>query len=121
MAEPFTELLTTLIDAVDGSLGAAFIDSYGEAVQCISPNGDDDYVKLMGAYQGISLGTSRGIVGQLDAGEVDYCYTAYENMSFLVKALDHDYFLMLILSPDANVGKGIYAIRRSADAFNREM
>jgi predicted regulator of Ras-like GTPase activity (Roadblock/LC7/MglB family) len=121
MAEPFTELLSDLVSRVDGALGAAFIDSYGEAVQCVAADGDEDHVKLMGAYQGIALGTSRGITSQLEAGEVDYCFTAYENAAFLVKALDHDYFLMLILSPEANVGKGIYNIRRSADAFNREM
>ena len=121
MAEPFTQLLNELVRTVDGAVGAAFIDSYGEAVQCVSANGDDDYVKLMGAYQGISLGTSRTIASQLEAGEIDYCFTAYENASFLVKALDNDYFLLLVLSPDANVGKGVYDVRKVADAFNKEM
>ena len=121
MSEPFTQLLADLVKNVDGAVGAAFIDSYGEAVQCIARDDQDDYVKLMGAYQGIALGTSRTIASQLDAGEIDYCYTSYENASFLVKALDHDYFLMLVLAPDANVGKGIFDVRRVAEAFNREM
>ena len=121
MAEPFTELLSDLLDRSEGAIGVAFIDSYGEAVQCIAAEGEDDYVKLMGAYQGIALQTSRGILSQLDAGEVEFCLTAYENASFLVKALAHDYFLMLVLGPEANVGKGIYNIQRSAAAFNREI
>jgi predicted regulator of Ras-like GTPase activity (Roadblock/LC7/MglB family) len=121
MAEPFTELLSDLVERVDGSIGAAFIDSYGEAVQCYAAQGDEDYIKLMGAYQGIALQTSRGIVHQLEAGGIDYVFTAYENISFLIKALEHDYFLMLVLGPEANVGKGVYTIRRAAGAFNQEI
>lgn len=121
MSEPFTELLSDLVKNIDGAVGAAFIDSYGEAVQCISAAEDEDYVKLMGAYQGIALGTSRTIVSSLEGGEIDYCFTAYENASFLVKALENDYFLLLVLSPDANVGKGVYVMNGAADAFNREM
>jgi predicted regulator of Ras-like GTPase activity (Roadblock/LC7/MglB family) len=121
MAEPFTELLSELVERVDGAIGAAFIDSYGEAVQCVAAGGDEDYIKLMGAYQGIALQTSRAIVKQLEAGAIDYVFTSYDSASFLIKALAHDYFLMLVLPPEANVGKGIYNIRRSADAFNREI
>jgi predicted regulator of Ras-like GTPase activity (Roadblock/LC7/MglB family) len=121
MAEPFTELLADLVQHVDGAVGAAFIDSNGEAVKCLSSSGDDDFVKLVGAYQGIALQTTRGIVSQLDSGKVDYFFSAYEHASFLVKALAHDYFLLLVLSPDANVGKGVHNIRRSAEAFNQEI
>lgn len=121
MAEPFTAMLADLVDQIDGAVGAAFIDSYGESVQCYAASGDEDYIKLMGAYQGIALQTSRGIVQQLDAGAIDYCLTAYDSVSFLTKALEHDYFLLLVLGPNANVGKGIYSIRRSAEAFNREI
>ena len=121
MAEPFTELLSDLIQRVDGAVGAAFIDSYGEAVQCVATGGDEEYIKLMGAYQGLALQTSRGVVGQLEAGAMDYLYTSYENASFLIKALEQNYFLMLVLAPEANVGKGVYNIRRSAGAFNQEI
>jgi predicted regulator of Ras-like GTPase activity (Roadblock/LC7/MglB family) len=121
MAEPFTELLNDLLHRVDGAVGAAFIDNYGEAVQCIAAEGEDDYIRLMGAYQGIALQTSQHIAHQLDAGEVEFFFTAYENASFLVKALSHDYFLLLVLGPEANLGKGIYNIERSAESFNREI
>lgn len=121
MAEPFTQLLSDLVERVDGAVGAAFIDNYGEAVQCVAASGDEDYIKLMGAYQGIALQTSRGIVEQLEAGSIDYVFTSYENASFLIKALQQDYFLMLVLESEANLGKGIYNIQRSADAFNKEM
>ena len=33
MPEPFTEMLSSLVDRVDGALGAAFVDSSGEAVE----------------------------------------------------------------------------------------
>lgn len=122
MAEPFSEMLAELVDRVDGAVGAAFVDSYGEAVQChVASGGDDEYVKLMGAYQGIAFQTSRMICSQLDSGGIDYFYTSYANVSFLIKSLDQDYFVMLVLSPEANVGQGIYAIRKSADGFNNEM
>lgn len=121
MPEPFTELLVDLVGRVDGALGAAFIDSYGEAVQSYSVEGDDDLIDLMGAYQGIAFQTSRAIVGQLDAGAIDYFYTSYEKASFLIKALRQDYFLMLILGPEGNLGQGLYNVRRSAEAFDREI
>ena len=56
MAEPFTSMLTDLVNGIDGSIGAAFIDNYGEAVQSFTaPGQDDEYLKLMGAYQGIAF------------------------------------------------------------------
>lgn len=122
MPEPFTELLTQLVAHVDGALGAAFIDNYGEAVQTFSaPDGDEEYLRLMGAYQGIALQTSRSVVKQLDAGSIDYYLASYENVTFLVKALAENYFLLLALTPEANIGQGIYRTRRAADAFNREI
>jgi predicted regulator of Ras-like GTPase activity (Roadblock/LC7/MglB family) len=121
MPEPFTEMLSSLVNRVDGALGAAFIDSYGEAVQSLSADEDSDLIDLMGAYQGIAFQASRSIVDQLEAGSIDYFYTSYENASFLIKALDQDYFLMLVLGPEANLGQGIYNVRRAAEAFNQEI
>jgi predicted regulator of Ras-like GTPase activity (Roadblock/LC7/MglB family) len=121
MAEPFTSLLTDLVDGIPGSLGAAFIDNYGEAVQCHAANGDEEYMKLMGAYQGIALQTSKGVIEQLEAGAIDYYYASYENVAFLVKALEQNYFLLLALGPAANIGRGIFRVKQAAEAFNREI
>jgi predicted regulator of Ras-like GTPase activity (Roadblock/LC7/MglB family) len=122
MTEPFTTMLTELVSGVDGAIGAAFIDNYGEAVQSFTaPGHDDEYLKLMGAYQGIALQTSQNVLKQLDAGSVDYYLAAYDNASFLVKALKANYFILLALSPEANYGQGIYRVRRVAEAFDREI
>lgn len=121
MAEPFTSMLTALVNGVDGALGAAFIDNYGEAVQCFSADGDEEYIKLMGAYQGIALQTSKGVIEQLEAGSIDYYYASYENVAFLVKALKQDYFLLLALGPRANIGQGIFRVRQASEAFDREI
>jgi predicted regulator of Ras-like GTPase activity (Roadblock/LC7/MglB family) len=121
MAEPFTQMLTDLVNRVDGAVGAAFIDSYGEAVQTYAVDGDVDYVNLMGAYQGIAFQTARNIMTQLEAGAIDYTYTSYDKVSFLVKALPQDYFVLLLLKPEANVGQGIYNVRRAAADFAREI
>ena len=121
MPEPFTEMLSSLVNRVDGALGAAFVDSSGEAVESLSADENNDLIDLMGAYQGIAFQASRRIVDQLDAGSIDYFYTSYEEASFLIKALDQDYFIMLVLGPEANLGQGIYNVRRAAEAFNREI
>lgn len=121
MTEPFTGLLAELVTSVDGSIGAAFIDHYGEAVEAYSVLGDEDYIRLLGAYEGITLQNSRTIMRELEAGSVDYYFCAYENASLLIKALHQDYLLLLALSPDANIGQGVYRIQRAADGFNREI
>lgn len=121
MAEPFTEMLTDMVHRVDGAIGAAFMDNYGEAVQSFSTRGDEEYIRLMGAYQGLSFQTSRNICSQLEAGDLDYFYTSYEDVSFLVKALKQDYYLMLVLGSKANIGQGLYSIRRAAAAFDAEI
>jgi predicted regulator of Ras-like GTPase activity (Roadblock/LC7/MglB family) len=121
MTEPFTGLLAELVASVDGSIGAAFVDHYGEAVECYSVAGDDEYLRLMGAYEGIMLQTSRAVLRGLEAGGIDYYFASYENASLLIKALQQDYFLLLALSPGANIGQGVYRIRRAAEAFDREI
>ena len=76
MTEPFTGLLAELVTNVDGSIGAAFIDHYGEAVEAYSGAGDEDYIRLMGAYEGITLQTSRTIMRELEAGSIDYYFVS---------------------------------------------
>ena len=122
MAEMFSDLLRQVVDGVDGALGAAFIDNYGEAVTCYTaPGQDDEYIKLMGAYQGIALQTTRNVIRQLDAGPLDYYLASYENTTFLLKALRENYFVLLALGPAGNIGQGIYRVRRVAEAFDREI
>ncbi len=90
-------------------------------MQVFAGDGDDEFVKLMGAYQGLALQTSNKVVAQLQAGHVDYLLSSYESMTFVMKSLRQDYFVMLVLKPEANVGQGIYRIRLAAAAFDREI
>ncbi len=117
---PFTPTLTKLLHAVDGSFSAIILDVDCEYVQFVGP-GDPYRQKLQGAYQGIVLGQVRSVHRDMDTEPPDKVITMYQNACFITQSLRCDYFLVLGLARDGNIGQGLRQIEIAGKEIDREI
>ncbi len=116
----FKKELRTLVKKVEGAYGAIFLAEDGEYVQL---TGELDSYKnnLLGIYQGILLQQLRTFTENLLNDGVDFVISHYEKVIFITKNLKENYFLVLILRKDCNLGAGVVAIQETAKILNREI
>ncbi len=117
---PFSKILSAMVDSVEGALGAIFMDSECEYVQYYGQI-DSFRQKLMGAYQGILLGLVRNAGQKLDIQTLTILVTEYEHAKFVTKTLKSGYFIVLVMGPESNIGKGLKEIERVAAIINEEI
>jgi predicted regulator of Ras-like GTPase activity (Roadblock/LC7/MglB family) len=121
--------LANLVTKVDGAFGAVLADSDGEAVTVFSlPDqvGPDCYegderIKLIGAYQTITLRACRKLCQQFNTGSVTHLVCRFESATILIKALKNNYALMLALHPESNVGQGMVYLEQTAELINEDL
>ena len=111
---PYRVLLDGLLRSIRGADGALLVDATGEVV--VEAGGSRDRHRLIGAYQGILLGQVRRAVERLSTGHVIQLVWRYSAGSVIVRPLKDGYFLVVSLSPSANLGE---ALHRSAGARTR--
>ena len=116
----FKKELRALVKKVEGAYGAVFLAEDGEYVQL---TGELDSYKnnLLGIYQGILLQQLRSFSEKVLNDGVDFAISYYEKAIFITKNLKENYFLVLILRKECNIGAGVVAIQETANALNREI
>lgn len=100
----FQKILHRAVRAVDGAIGAMFVDSQGEAVETASWQVSRYDLAIIGAYQGIYLERLRQLCRAGDFGSPSRFKIGFEKSTFLTWALTDEYFLVLILLLRANEG-----------------
>ncbi len=58
---------------------------------------------------------------QLKTGQVQEITIKTEKMIFLIKMINEDYFVAVVLNPDGNYGKARYLVRKSIPQFKSEL
>lgn len=56
-----------------------------------------------------------------DLGGLREMVVATEKSRFVLHVLNEEYFVLLLLSPEASLGKGRYYVRRAAPGIHREL
>lgn len=116
----FRAILRDLVATVDGTLAALFIDHHGEAVDTAGFLPDYDR-KVIGAYQGIFITQIEAICEALGHGRVDRVKIEFEGSTILKTVVDDQYYLILVLGPDANEGLAWNHLARTRELLRQEM
>ncbi|MBA2524384.1 MAG: roadblock/LC7 domain-containing protein [Pyrinomonadaceae bacterium] len=117
----FKELLESIIERTEGSLGALIMGLDGIAVEkVIGEAGNEanldvaaaEFTSLVRGAQksgnDIGLGNLRELVVSLDRAIV------------MMRLLGRDYFVVLALSPEGNLGRGRYELRKAELQLTKE-
>ncbi|HXG93264.1 MAG TPA: roadblock/LC7 domain-containing protein [Blastocatellia bacterium] len=115
---PFRALLNELVSSVEGATGAMVLEGDGEAVQWYALN-DEERLRLRAAYIAVTMQQSRALTGRMNLGEIKCLILQYDGASFITEELDGAYFLLLELSPSANIGQALHRIRPAVATLRR--
>jgi len=117
----FKESLQSIVEKTDGSLGALIMGADGLPVEKFFTEEGDDANLDVAAAEFTSLIRSAGKSGRdLDLGELRELVVTMGNVTIVMRLFNKDYFAVLALKPDGNLGRGRYELRKAELVLAKE-
>jgi predicted regulator of Ras-like GTPase activity (Roadblock/LC7/MglB family) len=113
-------LLKDLVSAVEGATGAILLENEGEAVRSYARD-TGERLRLRGAYVALVLKSCRATAVRGNLGTLICLVVQYAGSSFVVHEIDRDCFLMLELSPSANIGQALFRLKPAVESLRAEI
>ena len=117
----FKETLQRLIDRTEGATGALIMGMDGIAVERVFlPEGDDANIdvaatEITSLVRGaLRAGANTGL------GTLNELVVNYERVRILARMFSTEYFVVLALRPDGNLGRGRFELRKAELLLARE-
>jgi len=104
---PFQRLLDKLARQVGGVQAVLLLDSEGEVA--FQSGAQDDRHRLIGAYQGIALTLARKTNARHGVGGIRLITCRHRWGKVILRPLKDGYYLVVSLSPEARLARGIDA------------
>jgi predicted regulator of Ras-like GTPase activity (Roadblock/LC7/MglB family) len=117
---PFRATLQKLVESIDGAESAVLVESDGEAVQWFT-EGDAEQMRLRVAYVVIAALSCKESIDHIGARKQEPILIEYDGASFLVEDLDKSYFLILELTPEANIAQATKRFLPIAEQLRRDI
>ena len=117
----FRDILKSSVDSVDGGAAAVVMGFDGIAVEEYKRDGTSVDVQTLGVEYSSALTEVRRTAESLAAGAVQEVAVVTDGALVLLRPVNTDYFLALVLDKNGNFGKGRYVLRRAARAIAQEM
>ena len=110
----FKETLQTVVEKTDGSLGALIMGADGLSVEkFFSEEGADANLDVAAAeFTSLVRGANKS-GRDLDFGELRELVVALANVTLVMRLFNKDYFAVLALKPEGNLGRGRYELRKA--------
>jgi len=110
----FKETLQTAVEKTDGALGALIMGADGLPVEKFFSEEGKDANLDVAAAEFTSLVRNAGRAGNdLDLGNLRELVVALEKVTFVMRSFSRDYFAVLAMKADGNLGRGRYELRKA--------
>ena len=110
----FKEVLQTIVEKTDGGLGALIMGADGLAVEQFFTGEGRDANLEVAAAEFTSLVRSASRTGKdLALGHLRELVVSLGNLTLVIRLFNRDYFAVLMLKPDGNIGRGRYELRKT--------
>jgi predicted regulator of Ras-like GTPase activity (Roadblock/LC7/MglB family) len=117
----FKELLETIIERTEGSLGALIMGTDGIAVEKVFGEAGVEANLDVAAAEFTSLVRSaQRAGGDTGLGSLKELVVSLEGAVVAMRLLSRDYFVVLALSPEGNLGRGRFELRKAELMLARE-
>jgi len=114
MTAMFKETLQSIVGKTDGSLGALIMGADGLSVERYFNDEGAEANLDVAAAEFTSLIRSAGKSGsELDLGELRELVVSLGKVTFVMRLFNKDYFVVLALKPEGNLGRGRYELRKA--------
>lgn len=117
----FKEPLKEIIERTDGGIGALIMGTDGIAVEKVLTDEARDANLDVAAAEFTSLvRNAQRTGGDTGLGSLRELVVVLENAVVIMRLLSKEYFVMLAMRPDGNLGRGRFEIRKAELSLARE-
>jgi predicted regulator of Ras-like GTPase activity (Roadblock/LC7/MglB family) len=116
----FKESLEKIVDNCDGAVAAVLMGFDGIAVETISKDDAVD-VQTISMEFSFVLGQVRKAAEILEVGALEEVSIRSENLTFIIRVLNEEYFFGAALKPNGNFGKGRFLMRMAFHDLLKEL
>ncbi len=116
---PFSDILRELVNGTDGAIGALIVGVDGIPVEEFASDGGMDLQAMTVEYATLLKEIEKGS-RQAHLGTTKEVTVIAERAMIMLRRLNEEYFLVLILRPNGNFGKGRFLLRMSVPKLLKE-
>jgi predicted regulator of Ras-like GTPase activity (Roadblock/LC7/MglB family) len=117
----FKEPLEAILERTDGSIGALIMGIDGIAVEkVIQPEGQDANLDVAAAEFTSLVRNAQRTGADTGLGHLNEMVVNLEGVSIIMRLLNREYFLLLALKADGNLGRGRFEMRKAQLQLARE-
>lgn len=110
----FKESLQIVVEKTDGALGALIMGADGLAVEkFFSEEGKDANLDVAAAELTSLVRSASRSGSDLDLGHLRELVVALDKVTFIMRSFSRDYFAVLAIKADGNLGRGRYELRKA--------
>ena len=115
------ESLKTIVQSVDGSLAALIMAYDGIPIDEVIVEQSEFDMQLLSVEYATVLKEIKRAVDVIKMGELEEVSISTSRTSVVVRILNDDLFIVLILSRDGNIGKGRYMLKLKSFEILQEL
>ncbi len=109
----FREILTKLVSDVEGASGAVLMGYDGISIDDYIQDGCSDEIQLLAVEYTSIIKEVRRAVDVLKTGQMEELSLATNRSRIVMRIVNEDFFVLMVLSVDGNFGKARYLLKRS--------
>ena len=116
---PYRRILEVLLARVAGAHCALLLDAQGEVV--VGAGHLDERQRLIGAYQGITLGMVSRAAQRVGVGEVRSLVSRHAQGAVVLATLKDGYYLVVSMGPRSLVARAVRHCEEARHKLNQEI
>lgn len=110
----FKQMLESIVERTEGSLGALIMGTDGIAVERVfSEAGREGNLDVAAAEFTSLVRNAQRSGNDTGLGNLRELVISLENSILAIRVLSRDYFVVLALTPEGNLGRGRYELRKA--------
>lgn len=117
----FRESIRNFVDSTEGAHAGLLMDLEGIAVEAYTKDGTSCDIEVVGAEASVVVKAIQRAGEMLDVGQMREISFQSDQMTTLIRILNDNYFVALMLGPGGNIGKGRYLLRTLAPQLASEL
>ena len=126
----FASILQEIVDECGGGLAAALMGADGIPIDQVEASGEvsdslsdslSDEVEVLGVEFGRILDELRKAADSVAGGALEEVSIRLANFWVLMRMVDEETYLVLVIGPDGNAGKARFLMRRQLMALREEL
>lgn len=117
----FKEALEQVVERTEGALAALIMGIDGISVERVMlPEGSEANLDIAAAEVTSLVRNAQRAGGDTGLGSLRELVVGFDDMQLLARLFTRDYFVVLALRPDGNIGRGRFELRKAELELARE-